>query len=138
AERAFATAWSGVPISTGDLDLNQPWTAQGIEPGTYALVWGVNVFHLARRLDDVLVAAPPPARGLAWDRRGRPPVRDGDGRGRAAVPAPRRVPRRGPRSGRTTDRRLPDRRRLVRGAPARGLHGGRDRPRHRPPAALPP
>jgi SAM-dependent methyltransferase len=57
AERAFATAWSGVPISTGDLDLNQPWTAQGIEPGTYALVWGVNVFHLARRLDDVLGAA---------------------------------------------------------------------------------
>ena len=57
AERALETAWPGGPLSVGELDINQPWAAQGVAPGSCALVWGVNVFHLARRLDDVLSEA---------------------------------------------------------------------------------
>jgi SAM-dependent methyltransferase len=57
ARRTLDAAWAGAPISVDDLDLNEPWSAQGIAPGSCALVWGVNVFHLARRLDDVLRAA---------------------------------------------------------------------------------
>jgi SAM-dependent methyltransferase len=43
-----------VPLSPGELDVNQPWAAQGIAPASCTLVWGVNVFHLARDLDRVL------------------------------------------------------------------------------------
>ncbi len=57
AERTLAAGWPGAPITVDDLDLNRPWPEQGIAPGSCALVWGVNVFHLARRLDDVLSAA---------------------------------------------------------------------------------
>jgi SAM-dependent methyltransferase len=57
AERTLAAAWPGGPLALDALDLNQPWQAQGVTPGAYALVWGVNVFHLARRLDDVLAEA---------------------------------------------------------------------------------
>src|SRR5439155_19835462 len=34
-----------------------PWAAQGVEPGSVRLVWGVNVFHLARDLEAVLAEA---------------------------------------------------------------------------------
>lgn len=54
AERTLVTAWPDVRLAFQALDLNQPWAAQGIAPGSRALVWGVNVFHLARDLDAVL------------------------------------------------------------------------------------
>jgi SAM-dependent methyltransferase len=54
AERALEAAWPGGPLSVGELDINRPWAAQDIAPGSCTLVWGVNVFHLASRLDDVL------------------------------------------------------------------------------------
>jgi SAM-dependent methyltransferase len=54
AERMLSAAHPSVPFAFADLDLNRPWTAQGIEPGSIRLVWGVNVFHLARNLDAVL------------------------------------------------------------------------------------
>ncbi len=57
AQRALAAAWPDVPLAFDSLDLNQPWAAQGVAPGSCALVWGVNAFHLARRLDDSLRAA---------------------------------------------------------------------------------
>jgi len=57
AERALADTWVGGPLQLDELDMNQPWDAQGVAPGSHALVWGVNVFHLARRLDDVLAHA---------------------------------------------------------------------------------
>jgi SAM-dependent methyltransferase len=56
AERALAAAWPDAPVRIGELDLNASWSAQGVDPGSCSLVWGVNVFHLARRLDDVLAA----------------------------------------------------------------------------------
>jgi SAM-dependent methyltransferase len=54
AQRTLEAAPRGVPLAFSALDINQPWAAQGIAPGSARLVWGVNVFHLARRLDAVL------------------------------------------------------------------------------------
>lgn len=51
AERTLAAAHPGVPLCFGELDVNQPWAAQGVPAGGYDLVWGVNVMHLARDLD---------------------------------------------------------------------------------------
>jgi len=57
AERTLTAAYRDVPLAFSALDVNQPWAAQGVAPGSFDLVWGVNVFHLARRLDDVLAEA---------------------------------------------------------------------------------
>jgi SAM-dependent methyltransferase len=54
ADRALRERLAGVPLQTDPLDLNRPWAEQGVDAGSYDLVWGVNVFHLARRLDAVL------------------------------------------------------------------------------------
>ncbi|HJQ73463.1 MAG TPA: class I SAM-dependent methyltransferase [Gaiellaceae bacterium] len=54
AERTLAAAWPEVPLAFAALDLNRPWSEQDVAPGTADLVWGVNVFHLARDLDAVL------------------------------------------------------------------------------------
>ncbi|HZR84454.1 MAG TPA: class I SAM-dependent methyltransferase [Candidatus Binatia bacterium] len=54
AERTLSPTYVGIPIEFSALDVNEPWQPQGIAPGSYDLVWGVNVFHLARRLDAVL------------------------------------------------------------------------------------
>jgi SAM-dependent methyltransferase len=54
AQRMLEQSWPQVPLSFEALDVSQPWAAQGVEPGTCALVWGVNVFHLARHLDATL------------------------------------------------------------------------------------
>ena len=56
-ERTLRAVRPGVPLAFAALDLNQPWAAQGVPPGSVRLVWGVNVFHLARDLDAVLAEA---------------------------------------------------------------------------------
>ncbi len=53
-ERALPERHPDVPFAFGALDLNQPWAAQDVQPGSRDLVWGVNVFHLADDLDAVL------------------------------------------------------------------------------------
>jgi SAM-dependent methyltransferase len=55
AERRLAA--TAAPLTFGDLDLNRPWQAQGIEGAAADLVWGVNVFHLAADLDAALAEA---------------------------------------------------------------------------------
>lgn len=57
AQRMLNPAWHEVPLAFDTFDLNRPWAAQGVAPGSCTLVWGVNVFHLARHLDEVLHAA---------------------------------------------------------------------------------
>ncbi len=52
AERALAGRHPALVFDA--LDLNQPWAGQGIAERSQTLVWGVNVFHLARNLDAVL------------------------------------------------------------------------------------
>jgi SAM-dependent methyltransferase len=54
AQRTLAARWTAAPLVSADLDINAPWAAQEVAPGTYDLVWGVNVFHLARDLQAVL------------------------------------------------------------------------------------
>jgi SAM-dependent methyltransferase len=54
AARALAAAWPRVSLTSTGLDLNAPWADQGVAPASLDLVWGVNVFHLAQRLDAAL------------------------------------------------------------------------------------
>ena len=54
AQRTLEAAHPGVPFVFSALDINQPWPDQGVEPGRFQLVWGVNVFHLARNLGAAL------------------------------------------------------------------------------------
>jgi hypothetical protein len=46
--------YPALPFGFAALDVNQPWAAQDVAPASRQLVWGVNVFHLARDLDAVL------------------------------------------------------------------------------------
>src|SRR5439155_1264599 len=57
AERTLRAAHPGAPLAFAALDVNAPWAAQGVAPGSVRLVWGVNVFHLARDLEAVLAEA---------------------------------------------------------------------------------
>jgi SAM-dependent methyltransferase len=54
AQRILTALHPGLPLTFGALNVNDPWAAQGVEAGSQHLVWGVNVFHLARDLDAVL------------------------------------------------------------------------------------
>jgi SAM-dependent methyltransferase len=54
AERTLPPAHPGVPLVFDALDLDRPWAAQGVVAGAWDLVYGVNVFHLARDLDAAL------------------------------------------------------------------------------------
>jgi SAM-dependent methyltransferase len=49
-ERSLRRAFPALPLAFGDLDVDQPWGAQGIAPGSVDLVFGVNVLHVARDL----------------------------------------------------------------------------------------
>lgn len=54
AERSLRARFPGVPLELSALDVNLTWREQGIAEHAYELVWGVNVFHLGRRLAAVL------------------------------------------------------------------------------------
>ena len=57
AQRALDAAWPAAPLRFADLDLNRSWEAQGVPAASVDLVWAVNVFHLARELDQALEQA---------------------------------------------------------------------------------
>lgn len=42
--------WPALPLAVGELDIDRPWGAQGIAPGSLDLVYGVNVLHVAHDL----------------------------------------------------------------------------------------
>ena len=50
AQREITQRHADVPLEWGPLDLNEPWNTQGIAPGEFDLVFGVNVFHIASNL----------------------------------------------------------------------------------------
>jgi len=50
AERTLRARFAGRPLEFGALDLNRPFAEAGVAPGSYALVYGVNVVHVARDL----------------------------------------------------------------------------------------
>jgi len=66
AQRILTALHPGVPLAFGSLNVNDPWGAQGVAAGSQDLVWGVNVFHLARDLDAVLREAHAALAGGGW------------------------------------------------------------------------
>ena len=42
--------WPDCPLSFAPLDIDRPFAEGGVAPGTYSLVYGVNVLHVARDL----------------------------------------------------------------------------------------
>lgn len=53
-ERTVRARWTGLPVSFATLDVDRPWSEQGVEPGSVDLVYGVNVLHVARDLASTL------------------------------------------------------------------------------------
>lgn len=50
SQRELAQRYSNLPLEWTSLDMNRPWDSQGIVPGAFTLVYGVNVLHVARDL----------------------------------------------------------------------------------------
>jgi SAM-dependent methyltransferase len=50
AERTLRARFNSLPLEFGALDINRPFGDAGIARGAYALVYGVNVVHVARDL----------------------------------------------------------------------------------------
>jgi SAM-dependent methyltransferase len=57
AQRFLTARHPDVRFTFSALDIDRPWGEQGIEPASVRLVWGVNVFHLARDLRATLCGA---------------------------------------------------------------------------------
>ncbi len=68
AEAAIRERWPQLPVHAAPLDIdNAPWASSTPTRGeAYALVWGVNVFHLARDLDAALATARQALRPGGW------------------------------------------------------------------------
>jgi SAM-dependent methyltransferase len=50
AQRELSKLHPGVPLEWSALDLNLPWENQGVDAGTFDLVYAVNVLHVSRDL----------------------------------------------------------------------------------------
>jgi SAM-dependent methyltransferase len=50
SQRELGQSYSDLPLEWSSLDMNRPWDTQGIVPGEFTLVYGVNVLHVARDL----------------------------------------------------------------------------------------
>ena len=50
SQRELAPSYSNLPLEWTSLDMNRAWDSQGIGPGEFTLVYGVNVLHVARDL----------------------------------------------------------------------------------------
>jgi len=50
AEKALRARFPGRPLAFGALDINRPFAVGGVAPGSVALVYGVNVVHVAHDL----------------------------------------------------------------------------------------
>ena len=50
AEKALRARFPGRPLAFGALDINRPFAEGGVAPGSVALVYGVNVVHIAHDL----------------------------------------------------------------------------------------
>jgi len=53
-QRALAARFPQAPLQSGRLDMDRPFAEAGIEPGSVALVYGVNTLHVARDLEFTL------------------------------------------------------------------------------------
>ncbi len=50
SQRDLTQRYPQLPLEWNALDIDSPWEAQGISPGEFDLVYGVNVLHVARDL----------------------------------------------------------------------------------------
>ena len=50
AQRSLLARWPDCPLSFAPLNIDRPFAEGGVAPGTYSLVYGVNVLHVARDL----------------------------------------------------------------------------------------
>ena len=50
AQRKLARQYPDLPLEWGALNLDLPWSAQGVNPGEFDLIYAVNVMHIARDL----------------------------------------------------------------------------------------
>jgi SAM-dependent methyltransferase len=50
AQRSLSRDFPGVPVEFARLDIDRPFAEAGIEPGAFALVYAVNVVHVAKDL----------------------------------------------------------------------------------------
>ncbi len=57
AERELRARFPAVSLEARALDVDGDWEQQGIEPGSYDVIFGVNVFHVAKRLTAALESA---------------------------------------------------------------------------------
>ncbi len=49
-QRKLARQYPGLPLEWGTLNLDLPWSTQGINPGEFDLVYAVNVMHISKDL----------------------------------------------------------------------------------------
>jgi SAM-dependent methyltransferase len=49
-QRDLSRKYAGLPLLWRSLDINQPWSDQGISNGEFDLIYGVNVLHVAKNL----------------------------------------------------------------------------------------
>jgi SAM-dependent methyltransferase len=49
-QRKLAAQYSNTPLEWATLDLDLPWNTQAISPGTFDLVYAVNVMHISKNL----------------------------------------------------------------------------------------
>jgi SAM-dependent methyltransferase len=54
ADKALRTRFAGWPLAFGALDINRPFAEGSVAPGSVALVYGVNVVHVAHDLSATL------------------------------------------------------------------------------------
>jgi SAM-dependent methyltransferase len=50
SQRALTAAYPGAPLEFAALDMDLPWRDQGVSPGSFDLIFGVNVLHVANDL----------------------------------------------------------------------------------------
>jgi SAM-dependent methyltransferase len=50
SQRKLASQYPNLPLEWASLDLDLPWSTQGIIPGEFDLVYGVNVMHISKNL----------------------------------------------------------------------------------------
>lgn len=54
AQRALKRKFAHIPLEFTALDMDRPWSEQGVDAGAYGLVYAVNVFHVAKDLSSSL------------------------------------------------------------------------------------
>jgi SAM-dependent methyltransferase len=65
-QRELSKRYPDLPLEWRTLDMNQPWPEQGVFAGEFDLIYGVNVFHVARDLQSTIAQARETLAGNGW------------------------------------------------------------------------